>query len=240
MTTPESSISHLGTIQESDTQLSQTASDASDQSDEEGFTYPESDSEEEEFVYPGTTEDTSAADDGGGLPPSEEVSTFIADTEAEQEQMPVPDNTAPLDELASLASQPVVQTQPHPSPAQLEALSAAASDGDLSLLKKLFQTALQGGELEAFALANDASSRTGLTVLHVAASRGYLDIVQWLVEDCGAIPDLEDREGETALHKVALHGHLPIVTYLLPDRADVNARDADGWTALHNACSKIS
>lgn len=27
--------------------------------------------------------------------------------------------------------------------------------------------------------------------------------------------------------------------YLLPDKADVHARDADGWTALHNACSKV-
>lgn len=53
------------------------------------------------------------------------------------------------------------------------------------------------------------------------------------------MPDLEDKEGETALHKAALHGHLPIITYLLPDKADVHARDADGWTALHNACSKV-
>ena len=70
------------------------------------------------------------------------------------------------------------------------------------------------------------------------------------------MPDIEDKEGEvrllftmwllvsydnsqTALHKAALHGHLAIVTYLLPDRADVHAQDADGWTALHNACSKV-
>lgn len=219
MATPELKL-HLGTIDESglsDTQLSRTASDVSDQSDEEGFTYPESDSEEEEFVYPGTTEETAAVAGGGGPPSLEEAATSIADPEAGQKQMPV--------------SHPMV-------PVDLEALSAAASSGDLSLLKKLFQTASQGGEVEAFSLSNDASSRTGFTVLHAAASRGYLDIVKWLVEDCGAIPDLEDREGETALHKAALHGHLPIVTYLLPDRADVNARDADGWTALHNACSK--
>jgi hypothetical protein len=65
-------------------------------------------------------------------------------------------------------------TLTNPSPAQLEALYSAASSGDLSMLKKLFH-----GEVEAFALANDASIRTGLTALHVAASRGHTDIVRW-------------------------------------------------------------
>ena len=49
-----------------------------------------------------------------------------------------------------------------------------------------------------------------------------------------------DNPNQTALHKAALQGHLPIIMYLLPDKADVHARDADGWTALHNACSKVS
>ncbi|KAG5637455.1 hypothetical protein H0H81_004472 [Sphagnurus paluster] len=129
------------------------------------------------------------------------------------------------------------QHQP-PSPAQLESLYAAATSGDLLLLKRLFRNALETGQVEPFNLANHASSRTGFTALHAAASRGYLDIVMWLVEDCGAMPDLEDREGETALHKAALNGHISVVEYLLPGRADVHARDADGWTALHNACSK--
>jgi hypothetical protein len=72
--------------------------------------------------------------------------------------------------------------------------------------------------------------------------------------------DMEDREGEasvcnalqfpephlpyfcyqTALHKAALNGHLDIVKYLLPQKAEVHSKDADGWTALHNACSKVS
>ena len=42
------------------------------------------------------------------------------------------------------------------------------------------------------------------------------------------------------MHKAALNGHMPIIQYLLPERADVHARDNDGWTALHNACSKVS
>ncbi|KAF8222753.1 hypothetical protein L208DRAFT_1412956 [Tricholoma matsutake] len=66
-----------------------------------------------------------------------------------------------------------------PSPAQLESLCAAASSGDLPLLKRLFRNALETGDVEPFGLANDASSRTGFTALHVAASRGYLDIVMW-------------------------------------------------------------
>jgi hypothetical protein len=68
---------------------------------------------------------------------------------------------------------------PQPSPAQLEALYAAASSGDLPLLKKLFQNSAQAGPVQPFALANDASPRTGLTALHAAASRGYIDIVRW-------------------------------------------------------------
>lgn len=104
--------------------------------------------------------------------------TSTSETERGQDGFSVSD-LALVDEPASPVSPPVVQTQPHPSPAQLEALSAAASSGDLSLIKTLFQTALQVGDLEAFALANDASSRTGFTALHAAASRGYSDIVKW-------------------------------------------------------------
>jgi hypothetical protein len=137
------------------------------------------DSEEDEFVYPGVTAISNA-----------------------QTETPLSPHATPL--------------QRHPSPAQLESLYAAASSGDLSLLQKLFRTALQTGDVEAFALANDASSRTGLTALHAAASRGFLDVVKWckypihilswcsaygcmiVVENCGAMPDLEDKEGEVS------------------------------------------
>lgn len=66
-----------------------------------------------------------------------------------------------------------------PSPAQLESLYAAASSGDLLLLKRLFRNAVESNDVQQFSLANDASTRTGFTALHAAASRGYLDIVQW-------------------------------------------------------------
>ncbi|SJL02266.1 uncharacterized protein ARMOST_05592 [Armillaria ostoyae] len=158
-----------------------------------------------------------------------------SDNDSEDEEFLYPGADAPN---TTTGDNGHVPTPPAPSPAQLEALYAAASSGDLPLLKKLFATALESSNVGSFSLANVASSRTGFTTLHAAASRGYLDIVTWLVEDCGAMPDLEDKEGETALHKASLNGHLPIVSYLLPDKADVHARDDDGWTALHNACSK--
>ena len=44
---------------------------------------------------------------------------------------------------------------------------------------------------------------------------------------------------QTALHKAALNGHLSVVTYLVSEGAEVNARDGDGGTAVHNACSKV-
>jgi hypothetical protein len=139
-------------------------------------------------------------------------------------------------------------TLTNPSPAQLEALYSAASSGDLSMLKKLFQYSVQSGDVEAFALANDASTRTGLTALHVAASRGYTDIVRWcerfcipklyiiidihliVVEECGAMPDLEDKEGEVSYD--ALRVSLVVVDYLYIDSF---AQGRSEWTSsCHN------
>ncbi|KAF9534177.1 hypothetical protein CPB83DRAFT_320860 [Crepidotus variabilis] len=78
-----------------------------------------------------------------------------------------------------VASAPAPTRVSEPSPAQLESLFAAASSGDLPLLKRLFKKAVENGEVEAFALANYASTRTGFTALHAAASRGYYDIAVW-------------------------------------------------------------
>jgi ankyrin repeat protein len=74
-----------------------------------------------------------------------------------------------------------------PSPAQLEALHASAFSGDLKLLQNLFRHAATNEDVEEFALANDASTRTGLTALHAAASRGHIDVVTWRMHELLAV-----------------------------------------------------
>lgn len=78
--------------------------------------------------------------------------------------------------------------QAQASPAQLEALFAAASSGDLPLLQRIVRNALQTGNVESFSLVNGASSRTGSTALHAAAGRGYLDIVKWRKDSYSFMP----------------------------------------------------
>ena len=67
----------------------------------------------------------------------------------------------------------------HPSPAQLEQVYAAGLSGNLDLVQRLIHNATSSGEFEPFALVNDASPRTGLTVVHACASRGHLETLKW-------------------------------------------------------------
>ncbi|KAG8928147.1 hypothetical protein FRC02_007296 [Tulasnella sp. 418] len=183
---------------------------------------------DDEFIYPG----------------AEPASSSPASSEFRYEPM----NSVQSNEAAVGISPPAqpapVVTPPQrlgPSTVHLESIAAAASAGDLERLQTLFQSIIAETGVQSFVLANEAAQRTGLTVLHHAASRGHLSVVEWLVQNCGALTDLEDKEGETALHKASLNGHLGVVKYLLSSEiqaADVHTTDADGWTALHNACSK--
>ena len=67
----------------------------------------------------------------------------------------------------------------HATAAQLEALYSAGLSGDVSKVKALLEAATSSGDFETFALVNDASPRTGLTVVHAAASRGHVALLKW-------------------------------------------------------------
>jgi hypothetical protein len=159
--------------------------------------------EEEEFLYPGIGDVDAAL---GALPVSSS-DTITSTPSPSGSQAAVPLDSSELTEYPSSNEtlretspprpdpnpNPSLPAQPHASPAQLEALYAAASSGDLPLLQRTINhsinnasvdnysvnTALQTGNVESFSLVNGASSRTGLTALHAAATRGYIDIVKW-------------------------------------------------------------
>ena len=140
---------------------------------------------EEEFSYPG----------GSGVSASPSVATdHLAPASPAAPEDPLSSFTyAPRSPVVRFASTeitpepasshqpapPPPPATPSPSPAQLEAIYAAASSGDLVQLQRLFRTAAEDQGVDAFSLANDATSRTGLTPLHAACSRGHLDVAQW-------------------------------------------------------------
>ena len=75
---------------------------------------------------------------------------------------------------------------------------------DLTALRRMF-------------LANQDMSVTdydGRTALHVAASEGHLDCVQFLVEKCGVPLMPKDRWGGTPLDDAVRFGRLPVAKYL--------------------------
>jgi hypothetical protein len=180
-----------------------------EESDEEEFRYPDSgisgapdeevgdkasvepavilDSEEEEaaeeFVYPGAGNEALSHDENHEhtlslpTPPS-----FEPGAELELPSVPL----APPSEVVVQPPVTIISSLPqasvskiHPTPTQLETIQTAAANADLSKLQELFRDILKTGDFEAFALANDASPKTGLTALHAAASRGRLDAVKW-------------------------------------------------------------
>ncbi|KAI6119450.1 hypothetical protein EDD16DRAFT_1582259 [Pisolithus croceorrhizus] len=103
-----------------------TDTDQDSDSEEGGFIYPSAaDDSDEDFVYPATSENATITNDQSLPTPPPEQATLATESTTHLEQPPVHP----------------VQNQARPSPAQLEALCAAASSGDLVLLKKLFSTA---------------------------------------------------------------------------------------------------
>jgi len=82
----------------------------------------------------------------------------------------------------------------------------------------------------------DVKSSTGTTPFHVAASRGHVKLMEYLIGK-GAKKDATLRGGATALHCAAESGKAAAVEFLLAEKQklDVNAKRSDGSTALHTA-----
>jgi len=84
----------------------------------------------------------------------------------------------------------------------------------------------------------NARDRDGQTPLHWAANRGNEEVAELLLLSHHADIDVKRNDGETPLELAVRANRKDIAALLLANRADVNAMDRDGWTALHFAADE--
>lgn len=142
-------------------------------------------SDDEEFKYP--ADDTQEVDNDDLHESDEEFSYPVDESEAHSVPANLDQETTQIQEIQAVIAHtpPLAPESPAPSqrvmqitPAQLEALYAAGLDGNMAILRELVDGAV-ARDLEPFTFVNSASPRTGLTVVHAAASRGRLSALRW-------------------------------------------------------------
>jgi ankyrin repeat protein len=106
-------------------------------------------------------------------------------------------------------------------PALLIAALAAKKDVVVLLLEK-------GADIEI-------RNKGGLTALHAAAYGGHLDIVELLVSKGAVINDDKNFYHMSPLHAAAEEGQADVVAFLLANKADIEAKERNGYTPLTQA-----
>ncbi|CAM0955251.1 unnamed protein product [Alopecurus aequalis] len=120
----------------------------------------------------------------------------------------------------------------------LKGIFQSAGDCDLKLLKGLVAMMVKGRgrpkeAIEALRLV-DAGNMEGLGVLHVAASRGSVEVCRYLVEELQVDVNVVDKKGRTPLF-IAVRKAVGVAKYLLDHGADPNKACHDGFSPLHLA-----
>ena len=111
-------------------------------------------------------------------------------------------------------------------------LVLCARYGEEEELKALLES---HGQNEAFV---NHQNEWGQSALQCAAANGHAGIVKMLLE-AGADPNRQNKEGNTPLHWAALMGQADCLRLMLETgKADVNARNLQGRTALDEAHDK--
>jgi ankyrin repeat protein len=74
-------------------------------------------------------------------------------------------------------------------------------------------------------------------IMIAAAEEGRPDVVAYAIERGAAVDMAEPEHGRTALMLAADHNDLDTMAILIANRADIEARSADGWTPLIHAAA---
>uniref|UniRef100_A0A8C6XP79 Uncharacterized protein n=1 Tax=Naja naja TaxID=35670 RepID=A0A8C6XP79_NAJNA len=80
----------------------------------------------------------------------------------------------------------------------------------------------------------NATNSANETLLHVAATHGHLEIIDYLISK-GAKLEVKDNKGRTPLHRAAEKGHDKAVNRLLQAGANMYSLDQEGRTPFHLA-----
>ena len=104
------------------------------------------------------------------------------------------------------------------------------------LSEKLFQAVFNNDINEVKYLVEEganvnAKNANGTTLIHFAASCGFLDVVEYLVEK-GANVNAKDKNDTALMHFAAL-ANKDIIDYLVTKGVNINAMDKQGNTPLH-------
>lgn len=78
-------------------------------------------------------------------------------------------------------------------------------------------------------------NKGGLTALHAAAYGGHLDVVELLVAKGAVVNDEKNFYRMSPLHAAAEEGHADVIAFLLTQKADVEAKERNGYTPLTQA-----
>eukprot|EP01071_Lankesteria_metandrocarpae_P006565 Lankesteria_metandrocarpae@DN4405_c0_g1_i2.p1 len=112
----------------------------------------------------------------------------------------------------------------------MQKFAAAAEKGDVNIFKE--------ADLETVKKWATEVDEDGRTAVHRTASRGFLDLLQYLLADCPHDVNASDESGWTALHSAAAIGRSDITALLLKYSADMNLPTSNGGRPLHYAASK--
>ncbi|XP_028812330.1 ankyrin repeat and death domain-containing protein 1A isoform X3 [Denticeps clupeoides] len=108
----------------------------------------------------------------------------------------------------------------------MNALLLAAWFGHLKILQILVAC---GAKL-------NCENKNGLSLLHCAAQRGHIRVLEFIVEDLEDVQlDRADKSGKTALHLAAEHGQLEVVEFLIGLGCAHSIKDKEDNTAQHLA-----